>query len=77
MAPLSVAFPSRSSRSGYVSASPLSPQELFQLACMDPTDDGQLQEQDSLVNGQGTTLHGQGQAPPFSSLTGTTGGLSP
>ena len=30
--------------------SPLSPQEIFQLACMDPADDGQFQEQQSLVN---------------------------
>lgn len=29
---------------------PLSPQEIFQLACMDPADDGQFQEQQSLVN---------------------------
>ncbi|XP_055964118.1 LOW QUALITY PROTEIN: voltage-dependent R-type calcium channel subunit alpha-1E [Sorex fumeus] len=35
--------------SGYVSASPLSPQELFQLACMEPADDGQLREEDALV----------------------------
>lgn len=27
--------------------SPLSPQEIFQLACMDPADDGQFQEQQS------------------------------
>ncbi|KAM9612670.1 voltage-dependent R-type calcium channel subunit alpha-1E isoform 2-T2 [Trichechus inunguis] len=38
-----------SGRSGYPSMSPLSPQEIFQLACMDPTDDGQFQEQRSLV----------------------------
>ncbi|XP_006872615.1 PREDICTED: voltage-dependent R-type calcium channel subunit alpha-1E isoform X3 [Chrysochloris asiatica] len=38
-----------SGRSGYPSMSPLSPQEIFQLACMDPTDDGQFQEQQSLV----------------------------
>ncbi|XP_045153920.1 voltage-dependent R-type calcium channel subunit alpha-1E [Echinops telfairi] len=37
-----------SGRSGYPSMSPLSPQEIFQLACMDPTDDGQFQEQQSL-----------------------------
>ncbi|XP_057626423.1 voltage-dependent R-type calcium channel subunit alpha-1E isoform X3 [Chionomys nivalis] len=35
-------------RSGYPSMSPLSPQEIFQLACMDPADDGQFQEQQSL-----------------------------
>lgn len=29
--------------------SPLSPQEIFQLACMDPADDGQFQEQQSLL----------------------------
>ncbi|XP_038946944.1 voltage-dependent R-type calcium channel subunit alpha-1E isoform X9 [Rattus norvegicus] len=39
-----------SGRSGYPSMSPLSPQEIFQLACMDPADDGQFQEQQSLVN---------------------------
>uniref|UniRef100_A0A8C8VVF7 Voltage-dependent R-type calcium channel subunit alpha n=1 Tax=Peromyscus maniculatus bairdii TaxID=230844 RepID=A0A8C8VVF7_PERMB len=38
-----------SGRSGYTSMSPLSPQEIFQLACMDPADDGQFQEQQSLV----------------------------
>ncbi|XP_032770528.1 voltage-dependent R-type calcium channel subunit alpha-1E isoform X5 [Rattus rattus] len=38
-----------SGRSGYPSMSPLSPQEIFQLACMDPADDGQFQEQQSLV----------------------------
>ncbi|KAM6165936.1 voltage-dependent R-type calcium channel subunit alpha-1E isoform 2-T2 [Erethizon dorsatum] len=38
-----------SGRSGYPSMSPLSPQEMFQLACMDPADDGQFQEQQSLV----------------------------
>ncbi|XP_062959718.1 voltage-dependent R-type calcium channel subunit alpha-1E isoform X2 [Cynocephalus volans] len=38
-----------SGRSGYPSMSPLSPQEIFQLAYMDPTDDGQFQEQQSLV----------------------------
>ncbi|XP_045733209.1 voltage-dependent R-type calcium channel subunit alpha-1E isoform X2 [Mirounga angustirostris] len=37
-----------SGRSGYPSMSPLSPQEIFQLACMDPAD-GQFQEQQSLV----------------------------
>nr|XP_012590926.1 voltage-dependent R-type calcium channel subunit alpha-1E isoform X3 [Microcebus murinus] len=37
-----------SGRSGYPSMSPLSPQEIFQLACMDPADDGQFQEQQSL-----------------------------
>uniref|UniRef100_A0A8C3IQ65 Voltage-dependent R-type calcium channel subunit alpha n=1 Tax=Chrysemys picta bellii TaxID=8478 RepID=A0A8C3IQ65_CHRPI len=37
-----------SSRSGYPSLSPLSPQEIFQLACMDSTH-GQFQEQQSLV----------------------------
>ncbi|XP_077878571.1 voltage-dependent R-type calcium channel subunit alpha-1E isoform X10 [Ictidomys tridecemlineatus] len=37
-----------SGRSGYPSMSPLSPQEIFQLACMDPTEDGQFQEQQSL-----------------------------
>ncbi|GAB1285557.1 Voltage-dependent R-type calcium channel subunit alpha-1E [Apodemus speciosus] len=37
-----------SGRSGYPSMSPLSPQEIFQLACMDPSDDGQFQEQQSL-----------------------------
>nr|XP_042114264.1 voltage-dependent R-type calcium channel subunit alpha-1E isoform X4 [Peromyscus maniculatus bairdii] len=37
-----------SGRSGYTSMSPLSPQEIFQLACMDPADDGQFQEQQSL-----------------------------
>uniref|UniRef100_A0A452UQN9 Voltage-dependent R-type calcium channel subunit alpha n=1 Tax=Ursus maritimus TaxID=29073 RepID=A0A452UQN9_URSMA len=31
-----------------VSGLPLSPQEIFQLACMDPADDGQFQEQQSL-----------------------------
>ncbi|XP_021538242.1 voltage-dependent R-type calcium channel subunit alpha-1E isoform X1 [Neomonachus schauinslandi] len=36
-----------SGRSGYPSMSPLSPQEIFQLACMDPAD-GQFQEQQSL-----------------------------
>ncbi|XP_017168131.1 voltage-dependent R-type calcium channel subunit alpha-1E isoform X5 [Mus musculus] len=41
-----------SGRSGYPSMSPLSPQEIFQLACMDPADDGQFQEQQSLVNAQ-------------------------
>ncbi|XP_036891194.1 voltage-dependent R-type calcium channel subunit alpha-1E [Sturnira hondurensis] len=38
-----------SGRSGCPSMSPLSPQEIFQLACMDPADDGQFQEQQSLV----------------------------
>uniref|UniRef100_A0A673V4B7 Voltage-dependent R-type calcium channel subunit alpha n=1 Tax=Suricata suricatta TaxID=37032 RepID=A0A673V4B7_SURSU len=38
-----------SGRSEYPSMSPLSPQEIFQLACMDPADDGQFQEQQSLV----------------------------
>uniref|UniRef100_A0A8I3RRP5 Voltage-dependent R-type calcium channel subunit alpha n=1 Tax=Canis lupus familiaris TaxID=9615 RepID=A0A8I3RRP5_CANLF len=38
-----------SGRSGYPSMSPLSPQEIFQLACMDPADDGQFQEHQSLV----------------------------
>ncbi|XP_064132624.1 voltage-dependent R-type calcium channel subunit alpha-1E isoform X2 [Loxodonta africana] len=38
-----------SGRSGYPSMSPLSPQEIFQLAYMEPTDDGQFQEQQSLV----------------------------
>uniref|UniRef100_A0A7M4F9J3 Voltage-dependent R-type calcium channel subunit alpha n=1 Tax=Crocodylus porosus TaxID=8502 RepID=A0A7M4F9J3_CROPO len=37
-----------SSRSGFPSLSPLSPQEIFQLACMDPTH-GQYQEHQSLV----------------------------
>ncbi|XP_077188350.1 voltage-dependent R-type calcium channel subunit alpha-1E isoform X5 [Paroedura picta] len=37
-----------SSRSGYPSLSPLSPQEIFQLACMDPHH-GEYQEQQSLV----------------------------
>ncbi|XP_044904828.1 voltage-dependent R-type calcium channel subunit alpha-1E isoform X2 [Felis catus] len=37
-----------SGRGGYPSMSPLSPQEIFQLACMDPADDGQFQEQQSL-----------------------------
>jgi voltage-dependent calcium channel R type alpha-1E len=32
--------------------SPLSPQEIFQLACMDPADDGQFQEQQSLVKNE-------------------------
>uniref|UniRef100_A0A8D2JBL9 Voltage-dependent R-type calcium channel subunit alpha n=1 Tax=Varanus komodoensis TaxID=61221 RepID=A0A8D2JBL9_VARKO len=36
-----------SSRSGFPSLSPLSPQEIFQLACMDPTH-GEYQEQQSL-----------------------------
>ncbi|XP_028937310.1 voltage-dependent R-type calcium channel subunit alpha-1E isoform X3 [Ornithorhynchus anatinus] len=36
-----------SGRSGYPSLSPLSPQEIFQLACMDPNH-GQFQEQQSL-----------------------------
>ncbi|KYO24257.1 hypothetical protein Y1Q_0004297 [Alligator mississippiensis] len=36
-----------SSRSGFPSLSPLSPQEIFQLACMDPTH-GQYQEHQSL-----------------------------
>lgn len=48
--PLNVALLCRSSRSAYPSMSPLSPQEIFQLACMDPADDGQFQEQQSLVN---------------------------
>lgn len=38
----------RSSRSGFPSLSPLSPQEIFQLACMDPAH-GQFQEHQSLV----------------------------
>lgn len=38
----------RSSRSGFHSLSPLSPQEIFQLACMDPAH-GQFQEHQSLV----------------------------
>ncbi|XP_015725259.1 voltage-dependent R-type calcium channel subunit alpha-1E isoform X6 [Coturnix japonica] len=37
-----------SSRSGFPSLSPLSPQEIFQLACMDPSH-GQFQEHQSLV----------------------------
>ncbi|XP_060053768.1 voltage-dependent R-type calcium channel subunit alpha-1E isoform X4 [Erinaceus europaeus] len=37
-----------SGRSGYPSMSPLSPQEIFQLACMDSAEDGQFQEQQSL-----------------------------
>lgn len=41
--------PGLSGRSAYPSMSPLSPQEIFQLACMDPADDGQFQEQQSLV----------------------------
>ncbi|XP_016080077.1 PREDICTED: voltage-dependent R-type calcium channel subunit alpha-1E [Miniopterus natalensis] len=41
--------PGLSGRSGYPSMSPLSPQEIFQLACMDPPDDAQYQEQQSLV----------------------------
>uniref|UniRef100_A0A8C6E1X8 Voltage-dependent R-type calcium channel subunit alpha n=1 Tax=Moschus moschiferus TaxID=68415 RepID=A0A8C6E1X8_MOSMO len=41
--------PGLSGRSAYPSMSPLSPQEIFQLACMDPADDGQYQEQQSLV----------------------------
>lgn len=36
--------------------SPLSPQEIFQLACMDPADDGQFQEQQSLVSERVTGL---------------------
>uniref|UniRef100_A0A8C6E2B2 Voltage-dependent R-type calcium channel subunit alpha n=1 Tax=Moschus moschiferus TaxID=68415 RepID=A0A8C6E2B2_MOSMO len=40
--------PGLSGRSAYPSMSPLSPQEIFQLACMDPADDGQYQEQQSL-----------------------------
>lgn len=48
--PLNVALLCRSGRSAYPSMSPLSPQEIFQLACMDPADDGQFQEQQSLVN---------------------------
>lgn len=40
----------RSGRGGYPAMRPLSPQEIFQLACMDPADDGQFQEQQSLVN---------------------------
>lgn len=46
---LNLAFLCRSGRSGYPSMSPLSPQEIFQLACMDPADDGQFQEQQSLL----------------------------
>ncbi|XP_054443665.1 voltage-dependent R-type calcium channel subunit alpha-1E isoform X2 [Pteronotus mesoamericanus] len=38
-----------SGRSAYPSMSPLSPQEIFQLACMDPADEGQFQEEQSLV----------------------------
>ncbi|XP_039737254.1 voltage-dependent R-type calcium channel subunit alpha-1E isoform X4 [Pteropus medius] len=38
-----------SGRGGYPAMRPLSPQEIFQLACMDPADDGQFQEQQSLV----------------------------
>ncbi|XP_073072966.1 voltage-dependent R-type calcium channel subunit alpha-1E isoform X8 [Manis javanica] len=38
-----------SGHGGYPSMSPLSPQEIFQLACMEPADDGQFQEQQSLV----------------------------
>ena len=38
----------RSSRSGFPSLSPLSPQEIFQLACMDPAH-GQFHEHQSLV----------------------------
>ncbi|XP_067323731.1 voltage-dependent R-type calcium channel subunit alpha-1E isoform X5 [Anolis sagrei] len=41
-------FSGLSSRSGFPSLSPLSPQEIFQLACMDPTQ-GEYQEQQSLV----------------------------
>ncbi|KAF6292541.1 calcium voltage-gated channel subunit alpha1 E [Rhinolophus ferrumequinum] len=41
--------PGLSGRSAYPAVSPLSPQEIFQLACMDPADDGQFQEQQSLV----------------------------
>uniref|UniRef100_A0A803TGK4 Voltage-dependent R-type calcium channel subunit alpha n=2 Tax=Anolis carolinensis TaxID=28377 RepID=A0A803TGK4_ANOCA len=41
-------FSGLSSRSGFPSLSPLSPQEIFQLACMDPTH-GEYQEQQSLV----------------------------
>nr|KAF6396282.1 calcium voltage-gated channel subunit alpha1 E [Rousettus aegyptiacus] len=37
-----------SGRGGYPAMRPLSPQEIFQLACMDPADDGQFQEQQSL-----------------------------
>uniref|UniRef100_A0A671G0S1 Voltage-dependent R-type calcium channel subunit alpha n=1 Tax=Rhinolophus ferrumequinum TaxID=59479 RepID=A0A671G0S1_RHIFE len=40
--------PGLSGRSAYPAVSPLSPQEIFQLACMDPADDGQFQEQQSL-----------------------------
>lgn len=40
----------RSGRSGYPSMSPLSPQEIFQLACMDSADDGQFQEEQALVS---------------------------
>ena len=47
---LNMALLCRSGRSAYPSMSPLSPQEIFQLACMDPADDGQFQEQQSLVN---------------------------
>lgn len=48
--PLNVTLLCRSGRSAYPSMSPLSPQEIFQLACMDPADDGQFQERQSLVN---------------------------
>uniref|UniRef100_G1PWX8 Voltage-dependent R-type calcium channel subunit alpha n=1 Tax=Myotis lucifugus TaxID=59463 RepID=G1PWX8_MYOLU len=41
--------PGLSGRSGYPSMSPLSPQEIFQLACMDSADDGQFQEEQALV----------------------------
>ncbi|KAK1329274.1 hypothetical protein QTO34_011455 [Cnephaeus nilssonii] len=41
--------PGLSGRSGYPSMSPLSPQEIFQLACMDPADDGQFQEEQALT----------------------------
>ncbi|ELK37127.1 Voltage-dependent R-type calcium channel subunit alpha-1E [Myotis davidii] len=40
--------PGLSGRSGYPSMSPLSPQEIFQLACMDSADDGQFQEEQAL-----------------------------
>lgn len=48
MASLKLDHLCRSSRSGFPSLSPLSPQEIFQLACMDPAH-GQFQEHQSLV----------------------------
>lgn len=58
MASLKLGCVRRSSRGGFPSLSPLSPQEIFQLACMDPAHE-QFQEHQSLVKSCTAPLQSQ------------------